>query len=194
MEVRPVTGADIDELARLFDSSGTCTGCWCTFFLLSGKQFSAGWGEPNRRAFAEMAAAAAQPVGVLAYADGSPAGWCAAGPRSRYARILRSPLMAGRDRAENGTVWFVPCFFVRRDARGGGVTRALLAAAVEVAATNGAEAVEGLPLTSAARHPAAEAYVGVEEVFDACGFTAVAHPSPKRVLMRRPLGRQIPAA
>src|SRR5215813_10591348 len=137
MEVRPVTGANIDELARLFDTSGTCTGCWCMFFLLSGRQFSAGWGERNRRAFAEMAQAAQEPVGVLAYADGadgSPGGWCAAGPRSRYARILRAPLMTGRDRAEDGAVWLVPCFFVRRGARGGGVTRALLAAAVEVAA------------------------------------------------------------
>jgi GNAT superfamily N-acetyltransferase len=188
MEVRPVTGANVDELARLFDTSGTCTGCWCMFFLLSGKEFSAGWGEPNRRRFAEMAAATAQPVGLLAYAGRATAsGWCAAGPRSRYARILRSPLMAGRDRAEDGTVWLVPCFFVRRDARRGGVTRALLAAAVDLAAANGATAVEGLPLTGAARHPAAEAYVGIEEVFDACGFTAVARPSPKRVLMRRQL-------
>src|SRR5262245_32415613 len=101
MEIRAVTGANLDELARLFDSNGTCTGCWCMFFLLSGKEFSAGWGATNRSRFAEFAGSAPEPMGVLAYSEGVPVGWCATGPRTRYARILRSPLMAGRDRAQD---------------------------------------------------------------------------------------------
>lgn len=187
VEVRPVTGHDLADLAVLFDTSGTCRGCWCTFFLLSGKEFQAGWGETNRIRFAEFAAGVGAPVGLLAYRDGTPAGWCAAGPRARYARILRSPLMRGRDAAEDDAVWLVPCFYVRRDARRSGITRTLLAAAVELAAEHGATAVEGLPLAGSGRHPSAEAYVGTEDVFQACGFQAVERPSPKRVVMRQRL-------
>jgi len=187
MEIRPVTADGLADLGRLFATNGVCSGCWCTFFLLSGREFSAGWGTVNRNRFAEFAAGAGGPVGVLAYRDGEPVGWCAAGPRSRYPRILRSPLMKARDRAEDATVWLVPCFFVRRDARRSGVTRALLAAAVDLAAASGAPAVEGLPLAGSGRHPAAEAYVGIEEVFAACGFEVTARPSPRRLVMRRAL-------
>jgi len=187
MEIRPVTGDDLTDLARLFDTSGTLTGCWCTFFLLSGRELGAGWGATNQARFAEFAAAAPEPMGVLAYRDGEPVGWCATGPRSRYARVLRSPLMKGRDATEDDTVWLVPCFFVHRDARRTGITRALLRAAVELAAEHGATAVEGLPLASGGRHPTAEGYVGIEDVFRACGFETTSRPSPRRLVMRRPM-------
>src|SRR6266545_3934956 len=84
MEIRPVTGDDLTDLTRLFDSSGVLSGCWCMFFLLSGKEFGAGWGATNRARFAELAAATLEPMGLLAYRQGEPVGWCAAGPRARY--------------------------------------------------------------------------------------------------------------
>jgi len=189
MELRPVTGDDLTDLARLFDASGTLTGCWCMFFLLSGKEFEQGWGGANRARFAALAAATPQPMGLLAYRDGEPVGWCATGPRSRYGRILRSPLMKGRDASEDESVWLVPCFFVRRDARRTGVTRTLLHAAVDLAAEHGAAAVEGVPLAGSGRHPTAEAYVGTEPVFTACGFEPTSRPSPKRLVMRHTFGR-----
>jgi GNAT superfamily N-acetyltransferase len=188
MELRAVTGDDLTDLARLFDTSGTLTGCWCTFFLLSGKEFGAGWGATNRSRFAAFAAVAKEPMGLLAYREGEPVGWCATGPRSRYGRVLRSPLMKGREVTEDGSVWLVPCFYVRRDDRRTGVTRALLRAAVDLAASHGATAIEGLPLASGGRHPSAEAYVGTEEVFAACGFQATNRPSLRRLVMRRALG------
>jgi hypothetical protein len=46
------------------------------------------------------------PIGLLAYAGGRVVGWCAAGPRERYAQALRSPLLKGREAAEDGSVWF----------------------------------------------------------------------------------------
>jgi GNAT superfamily N-acetyltransferase len=187
MEIRPVTGEDLTDLTRLFDSSGVLSGCWCMFFLLSGKEFGAGWGATNQARFAELAAATPEPMGLLAYRQGAPVGWCAAGPRARYGRILRSPLLKGRDVAEDATVWVVPCFFVRREARRTGVTRALLRAAVDLAAEHGATAVEGLPLAAGGRHPSAEAYVGTEDVFAACGFQPTSRPSPRRLVMRRAL-------
>jgi GNAT superfamily N-acetyltransferase len=181
-------GADLlDDLDSLFATSKTTTGCRCLWFIASAKQCQAGWGEPNRVAFASLTAAAREPVGLLAYRGDDPVGWCAAGPRSRYARALRSAHLKQRDDTEDDDVWLVPCFYVRRDARKAGVTVSLLRAAVEQAREHGATAIEGFPLAGGARRGAAEAYLGVEPLFASCGFTAVARPSPNRVIMRHPL-------
>ena len=186
VEIREVTAELLPDVDDLFGSSGTTRGCRCMWFLLSSKDAEDGWGERNRGRFERLVAEAGEPAGVLAYADGRAVGWCAAGPRSRYARALRSPIMAGRDRAEDADVWLVPCFFVRSGARRAGVTRRLLDAAVAGAARHGARAVEGFPLAGAGPHRD-DRYLGTEPLFAACGFTEVARPSPRRVVMRREL-------
>jgi GNAT superfamily N-acetyltransferase len=95
--------------------------------------------------------------------------------------------MADRVRDEDGTVWFVSCFYVHRSARHRGTSRRLLEGVVELARTCGANAVEGLPRAAGDRTDPVSAYVGAETVFEAAGFTVVARPSPRRVLMRRAL-------
>ena len=65
------------------------------YFLRTSREFEPGYGSGNRAGFAELVATAGAPVGVLAYRDGEPVGWCATGPRSRYGRLLRSPLLKG---------------------------------------------------------------------------------------------------
>ena len=178
----------LPDLGTLFDGNSTTRGCYCMWFLLSSKEMDAGWGGLNRTRFeASVSAASGQPFGVLAYDDdGQPLAWCAIGPRSRYARILRSPLMKSREPSEDGDVWMVPCFFVRVGARRAGTTKLLLEAAVSAAADHGATAVEGFPLAGPGPHKD-DRYLGTEGLFAACGFTAIARPSPRRVVMRRPL-------
>jgi GNAT superfamily N-acetyltransferase len=183
--VRAVGPDLLGDLDTLFASSKTTAGCRCLWFIASARQCHEGWGEPNRAAFASLTAAAPEPVGLLAYRSDDPVGWCAAGPRSRYPRALRSAQLKERDAAEDDAVWLVPCFFVRRDARKAGITVGLLRAAVDLAQQHGATAIEGFPLAGDARRGAAEAFLGVEPLFAACGFTAVARPSPNRVIMRR---------
>src|SRR5215470_3083131 len=98
--VRAVDADRLDDLDTLFANSKTTAGCRCMWFIASAKECEAGWGEPNRAAFAELTETAGEPVGLLAYRDGEPVGWCAAGPRSRFARAVRSPHYRGRDEAE----------------------------------------------------------------------------------------------
>ncbi len=189
LKVLPLTGERLDDMASLFGTNKTTNGCWCTWFLMPVKECHEGWGSVNRDRFAEFARDTDVPAGLLAYRDGSAVGWCAAGPRSRYARMLRAPTLKHRDPAEDDTVWLVTCFFVRRDARRTGVTRALLEGAAALARTKGAHAIEGFPLAGARRRSVGEAFVGVEPLFALCGFTPVARPSESRVIMRRDLPR-----
>jgi GNAT superfamily N-acetyltransferase len=187
MEIRAVTAGELDGVRDLFSSNSVTRGCYCMWFLRSGKEVTTGWGEGNREAFERMTAGAGEPVGVLAYdEDARPVGWCATGPRSRYARALRSPILAGHDPAEDDAVWLVPCFFVRVGSRRAGLTEELLAAAVDLAGRHGAAAIEAFPLAGAGPHKD-DRYLGTEPLFAACGFTPVARPSVRRVVMRREL-------
>ena len=188
LTIRPVTSERLDDLADLFGSNGTTRGCWCMYFIASRAEYSAGWGRGNRAEFEALAAESDEPIGLLAYRDGVPVGWCATGPRSRYERTIgpRTRILAGRDPAEDDAVWLVPCFFVRVGERGQGITSALLAEAVELARSSGAPAIEGFP-RAAGQPPSPDDYLGREEVFAACGFECIARPTPRRVVMRRDL-------
>lgn len=185
--VKPVTAAGIDDLATLFGSSRVTAGCWCMWFIVPVKESHAAGSEGNRRQFCELAEHSDVPVGLLAYRDGVPVGWCATGPRTRYARAIRTPTFAGRDPDEDAAVWLVPCFFIHRDARRAGAGHALLAAAVDLARTHGATAIEGFPYAAGKRRASGDIYVGVESMFTRCGFHATRRPSPARVVMRRDL-------
>jgi GNAT superfamily N-acetyltransferase len=185
VEVRPVDPTRLADLARLFATNGTTAGCYCMYFLVTSREYSQGWGAANKAHFEEFARAAVPPAGLLAYRDGEPVGWCALGPRSRYGRVLRSPLTRGRDHTEDDTTWMVPCFFVRRDSRGSGLMVDLLNGAVRLAGEYGAPAVEGVPLVGGRRHPTSEGYLGTESAFTAAGFRVVARPSARRLVMRR---------
>ena len=57
----------------------------------------------------------------------------------------------------------------------------------DVAALHGAPAVEGFPIAEGHTKPADD-FFGKERRFAECGFTRVAAPSPRRVIMRRELG------
>ena len=92
-------------------------------FCVTRSQFAAGWfGDGNRHRFEAMAKGNATPMGILASVAGEPVGWCACGPRSRYtvAASGRSKILANRARAEDESVWLLPCLFVRTEQRGQG--------------------------------------------------------------------------
>jgi GNAT superfamily N-acetyltransferase len=186
MHVEPLTATRSGDLAGLFASNATARGCWCMWFLLPSREAQAGWDGPNRDRFEDLARQDEVPLGLLAYADDKPVGWCATGPRARYSTVVRSRLMAGRNPSEDTSVWFVPCFFVRVGSRRAGTTEQLLLAAVAHARGHGATAVEGFPLAGDGPHKS-DRYLGTEPLFAACGFDVVARPSPRRVVMRREL-------
>jgi GNAT superfamily N-acetyltransferase len=155
-------------------------------FCVTRSQFAAGWfGDGNRHRFEAMAKGNSMPMGILASVAGEPVGWCACGPRSRYtvAASGRSKILANRERAEDESVWLLPCLFVRTEQRGQGVTYALVRAAIELAHREGAFAIEGWPLAGSNRR-SDDAFVGREKVFEDLGFSCVERPSPQRVIMR----------
>jgi GNAT superfamily N-acetyltransferase len=158
------------------------------WFRISGREFGQNGNAGNRAALAALVRAG-EPVGLLAYVDGVPAGWAAVAPRSAYHRILRSPALKPADADEAG-VWSVPCFFTGRAHRRAGVAGALLDAAVGHARVAGATVLEGYPVDTAIGRvpPAAELYTGTVAQFARAGFAEHARPATgRRVVMRHPL-------
>jgi GNAT superfamily N-acetyltransferase len=188
LEVHPLTPDRWNDLAVLFDRPGDPRGCWCMYWRLPNREFQALWG-PGARAAFQQVVEDGPPPGLLAYRDDNPVGWCAVAPRDGFERILRSRV--ARPSEVDPTCWAVVCFYVQRSERGGGIAAALLDAAVEFAAANGATAVEGYPKdTEDGRRHANEMFVGSASMFLAAGFEEVGRRAPTRPIMRRPVDQR----
>ncbi len=103
--------------------AGACSG------RLSRKEFDAGKGEGNKRAFKKIVAADREP-GLLVYFGKEPVGWCAVAPREDYVALERSRILKPVDEQ---AVWSISCLFIKKPYRRKGVSTQLLKAAVEFA-------------------------------------------------------------
>lgn len=154
-------------------------------FCTSRANFSIGWfGGGNKRRFEAMAGQEF-PMGILASIGDAPVGWAACGPRSRYLGAIPSshPVLGGRPREEDESVWLLPCLFVHTEHRAKGVSHALVNAAVSLARDRGAAALEAWPLSGAASS-IADGFVGRKPLFAELGFDQVEQPVEGRAIMR----------
>ena len=177
----PLTLERWTDLEALFGENATCDECWCMWWRQTHARFMQNRGEANRRAMQEIVRSGVVP-GIIAYDGDNPVGWCSVAQREQFGRLVRSPILKPID---DEPVWSVACFVVGRSARGRGVMRALLPAAVKYAAENGATIVEGYPRdTAVKRYSAADLYLGTVSLFTAAGFAEAARRSPARPIMR----------
>lgn len=155
------------------------------YWRLTRSRFNATKGEANRAAFRRIVEGGEVP-GLIYYLDGRPAGWCAVAPRESFPVLGRSRALPLID---DSSPWSVPCLFVRRDNRRGGMSVELLKAAAGHAAAQGAEVLEGYPVEPRTGSlPDAFAWTGLVPAFRAAGFTEAARGPTGRPIMRRALG------
>ena len=126
------------DYETLFGSAAIPRRCWCMWWRSTQREAHANAGEGNKARMRQRVESG-EPVGLLAYIDATPVGWCSASPRDSFGRIARSPALTPVDgqEAPDGT-WSTVCYFVHRKYRGRRVGRALLRAAVEYAREHGA--------------------------------------------------------
>lgn len=185
LAVRPPDG--FADIADLFGPNGANSGCWCTWWRLSNKDWQAA-GRTERRSRLEGAVRDGEPVGLLAYEDSRPVGWVAVAPRAAYPRLVASRTLGPADPDEPG-VWSVSCFFIHRDRRRSGVAHALLTGAVGYARQHRASTVEGYPVdTTGVKRASGDLFTGTVGLFTRAGFTEHARPATgSRIVMRKRL-------
>jgi len=171
LHVRPLRRSDWKNVETLFTERGACGGCWCMWWRVErgGKLWESSKGEPNRRAL-KQGIENGEVHAVLAFAEGTPVGWCSFGPRPTFPRLERVKALRGR---YPDATWSIVCFFVPARWRGRGVASALLHAATERAFQLGAGRIEGYPVVPRKKTepvPAAFAWTGVPSLFRKAGF------------------------
>ncbi len=179
---RPATPARWPDLERLFGERGACGGCWCMAWRLRNKDWVAGKGARNKRAFRKIVKSGGRP-GLLAYQGREPIAWCSLAPREQYLSLANSRVLKPVD---DQPVWSVSCLFVLKRFRRAGVSSRLLRAAVEFAGKLGARIVEGYPvIPTMEKTPDPFIWTGVPSAFLKAGFREVARRSRTRPIMRR---------
>lgn len=183
--IHPLTPERWPDLEKLFGPRGACGGCWCMCWRLPSREFKAGCGEGNRKAFAKIVKGGAIP-GLLAYDNGEAVGWCALAPREAYKRLEKSRTLKPLD---DKPVWSVSCFFIARGQRRKGLTVKLLEAAKKHVRKQGGALLEGYP--SVPRGDAVDtfAWTGILGAFEKAGFEVAARPSQARAIVRFKLSR-----
>ncbi len=140
----PATPERWDHLVAVFDGRGDDPGwCWCQRFMKPPDDCTTL--TDNRDALRAEVRSASVPPGVLAYVDGTPAGWARVMPRVAVPLVQRNRALR-RILDDDVGVWWITCFAVDRRHRSIGVARALLDAAVAHAGHHGATAIEGHPV------------------------------------------------
>lgn len=171
IEVHPATVDRFEDLARILaPKNPDAPACWCLSYRVPNHEFRhlTGAQRPARlRQYAEMGT----PPGVIAYVDDEPAAWCSVAPRSSHHRLTRSRTIPVVD---DTPVWSVVCLVVRSPFRRRGLSRHLLAGAIDHARSQGAPMLEAYPLDpQGGRVSSALAYVGTVSLFEAAGFERI---------------------
>lgn len=178
IECRPITTANLADLDRFSSEHGKFRYCSCMRWRMTSGQYKCSTKE-SRIAALEDLVRQGRPVGILAYVDSQPVGWCSIAPRETYGALERFRALS---RIDDQPVWSVVCFFVDRQLRRQNVTLTLLRAAIEYAHSQGARVIEGYPVEPG---PRLYTYMGAPSTFKAAGFSDVTPPGSTRLVARR---------
>ena len=187
----PANAASWEDLEAVFGTRGDPSRCHCQRYKMQPGESWASVGAEELAFRFRVQTDCGHPewgttTGLVAYLDEEPAGWCAVEPRTGYPRLLLKTRVPWEGRAEDkadDSAWAVTCFVTRKGFRRRGISRALAGAAVDFARERGARALEGYPMIT---EPdlLGELHVGSRSIFADAGFSEVAQPTLRRVVMR----------
>lgn len=170
------------DLQTLFGEKGACGGCWCMYWRLSYKEYENRKGQKNKETLNDIINQGL-PIGVLAFEDDIPIGWCSVSPKNTLIRLKSSRLFKNLN--ETKTTWSITCLFIHKDYRNKGLSSEIISAATEYAFENGASVIEAYPIIpkNSAMAPAF-AWVGFVNSFKRADFKKIIQVSESRLVMR----------
>ncbi|WEX78630.1 GNAT family N-acetyltransferase [Sinorhizobium numidicum] len=186
LQFAPVTADRWRDFEQLFGPQGAFCGCWCAALRLP-HAIRTKMSAAERKDFIKNRIETGPPPGILGYREGAPVAWVQVGPRHDVPQF-NSPRTVSRpleDReAEDETVWALSCLFLLSPLRGKGLSRSMLAAAIDHARAGGARYLDACPIDHAKQSKSVVLCTGSTAIFDAAGFEIVARRKDGRPLMR----------
>ena len=181
LEIYSLDSSRWDDFEALFGAKGGCGGCWCMSWRLKRSDFERQKGNANRLAMRTLVERN-EKVGILAYIDGKPIGWCAVARREVYLRLENSKVWK---RIDNQPVWAITCFFIAKSYRRKGISFELVKGAINYCNANHVKVIEGYPVVPYGDNiPAAFAWTGIPTVFEKAGFVVAERRSQSKPMMR----------
>ena len=160
--------------------NGVWGGCWCTAFHLKRSEEKEWAGK--HRALKEKLVRADRSHAALVYDGADVVGWCQFGPplelpgrMSGYSKLDVAP-----------PDWRITCFFVDRDHRKGGVSKAALQGALRIIAGKGGGTVDGYPIDTRGK-PYSSSFLwgGTHSMFTEIGFRPLGALGTSKWIMRK---------
>ncbi len=169
------------DFEELFGARGACGGCWCMSWRLSRSVFDRQKGNANKKAMKNLVTKNEQ-VGILAYIDGKPVGWCAIAPRDKFIKLENARVLK---RIDNKPVWSITCFFIAKEFRRQGISVEILKGVIAYCRKKGVEVIEGYPIIPYSDNmPAAFAWTGILSSYTRAGFRVAKRWSKARPIVR----------
>lgn len=170
----PVTRANVKDFEALFGGPGGPKTCWCMVWRATPHEARDNHG-PARKQQMLGRIADGVPVGLIGYDAGEPVAWVSIAPRDTYRRL------GGPDAGGAESIWSLACMYLRRQVRGAGLGKELIAAAIAHARDHHADIVEAYPVD-----PASPSYrfMGFVPAFEGFGFVEVGTAGTRRHVMR----------
>lgn len=138
-------------------------------------------GVGNKRAMKKLVEEKEQ-IGIIAYLDGKPVGWCSVAPRQKFIRLESSRVLKPVD---DKPVWSITCFFLPKDYRRQGLSVQILKGVMEICKKKGVKILEAYPIIPYSKNmPAAFAWTGFVSSFENAGFKVAKRWSKARPIMR----------
>ena len=181
MRVERAVGAHAEVINELFER--TDCPCHCQYFGFSGDHRQWQMRCANDRATNRLGLAAdlqEEKLTALVALNGDQAvGWMRIDQPHHLSKTYEGRLYRGLPcfSGDRDSVWSIACFLVDKNFRRRGVAAAMLGAAIEVARSLGATALEGLPRGA---HDVSdeEQWTGPQTLYERAGFAVVSHFAP----------------
>ncbi|MDP3493775.1 MAG: GNAT family N-acetyltransferase [Hyphomonadaceae bacterium] len=186
LAIHPLTSDRWDDFVALFETDSICKMCWCVHHRLPAAIRREADPKSRKTAMAKIVKNG-PPPGLLAYKGDEAVGWLAIAPRPATPDWNEGRKASAAELPEHGadeSVWGASCFFIRKNARGEGLSATLLEAGTAYAKSHGAKTVEACPMAHDEKRSTTGMFVGPKRVFDRAGFKTVIERKPGRPLMR----------
>ena len=141
MDFKPLTEETWPNIKALFGEQGACGGCWCMYWRLTHKEYENNKGVKNKEKLHALVKKG-RPLGVLAFDQDIPVGWCSTSPRRSLVRLKNSRLFK---RIDEKPVWSISCLFIKKEYRRKGLSKYIIQAASNFAFNEGATIIEAYP-------------------------------------------------